>query len=87
LGSDERLKTCIAPISISPINIEYKQFIMCSEPNQLRYGVIAQELQRNNPELVRTDEYGMLSVAYIDLLVKEIAYLKNKIIELENKIK
>jgi hypothetical protein len=87
LGSDERLKTNIESLPLTSVNVEYKQFELKSEPNQLRYGVIAQDLQKEHPELVRTDEYGMLSVAYIDLLIKEIAYLKNKIIELENKIK
>jgi hypothetical protein len=86
LSSDERLKTNIEPIPISSVNIEYKQFELISDPNQLRYGVIAQELQKECPELIRTDENGTLSVAYIDLLIKEIAYLKNKIAELEKKI-
>jgi len=86
LGSDERLKTNIEPLSLTPVNVEYKQFELISEPNQLRYGVIAQELQKEHPELVRTEENGMLSVAYFDLLIKEIAYLKNKIAELENKL-
>ena len=86
LGSDMRLKTCVVPMELTSVNIEYKQFELISEPNQLRYGVIAQELLKEHPELVRTDENGMLSIAYIDLLIKEIAYLKNKIIELENKI-
>jgi hypothetical protein len=87
LGSDVRLKTKILPIVIAPVNIEYKEFELKSEIDQLRYGVIAQELQKEHPELVRTDSSGMLSVAYIDLLVKEIAYLKNKVAELEKRIK
>jgi hypothetical protein len=86
LSSDERQKTNIEPIPISSVNIEYKQFELISDPNQLRYGVIAQELQKECPELVRTDENGTLSVAYIDLLVKEIAYLKNKVAELEKRL-
>jgi hypothetical protein len=86
LGSDERLKTDIEPIKSALVNINYKEFKLISDPDQLRYGVIAQELQKTNPELVRTDENGMLSVAYIDLLVKEIAYLKDKIAELEKKL-
>jgi hypothetical protein len=86
LSSDERLKTNIKPIPISPVNVEYKQFELIDDLNQLRYGVIAQEIQKEHPELVRINEDGILSVAYIDLLVKEIAYLKNKIAELEKKI-
>lgn len=86
LASDERYKTNIQPISIHPVNVEYKQFELKCEPNQLRYGVIAQDLQKENPELVRSNSKGMLSVAYIDLLIKEIAYLKYKVCELEKKV-
>jgi hypothetical protein len=57
---------------------------MKSDLTQLRYGVIAQDLARINPALVRSDDKGMLSVSYFDLLVCEIAYLKNKIRQLEN---
>jgi hypothetical protein len=87
LGSDFRIKTKIEPMVLAPVNVEYKEFELISEPDQLRYGVIAQELQKDYPELVRTDENGMLSVAYIDLLIKEIAYLKIKVAELEKLIK
>lgn len=87
LSSDERLKRNVCSLSILPINVDYKQFELVTEPNQVRYGVIAQELQKEHPELIRTDENGMLTVAYIDLLVKEVAYLKCKITELENKIR
>jgi hypothetical protein len=86
LSSDNRLKMNIEPISLSPIEVEYKQFNLCSEPSELRYGVIAQELQINNPELVRIDDKGILSVSYIDMLVKEIAILKNKVCKLEEKL-
>ena len=64
LSSDERLKTCIEAFSIAPINIEYKQFNYICEPKQLRYGVIAQELQLFNPELVKVGSDGMLGVSY-----------------------
>lgn len=86
LTSDARCKANVSSISIAPVNVEYKQFEMVNEPNQLRYGVLAQELQTNNPELVRIDCCGYLSVSYIDLLVKEIAYLKHKVCELEKKL-
>jgi hypothetical protein len=86
LTSDERYKTNVSSISIAPVNIDYKQFEMCDEPNQLRYGVLAQELHLVNPELTRINSCGYLSVAYIDLLIKEVAYLKYKISELEKKI-
>jgi hypothetical protein len=83
LSSDKRLKNNIKPIDLRSVNIKYKQFELKSEPGQIRYGVIAQDLQKENPELVRTDKDGILSVAYIDLLIKEISALKNRITELE----
>jgi hypothetical protein len=86
LSSDEKQKTNIVPLTIAPINIEYKQFELISEPNVIRYGVIAQELQKTNPELIRCGKDGIMSVAYIDLLVKEIASLKSRVCELERKL-
>jgi len=83
LSSDIRLKQNIVEINKKEIDVEYKQFELKSEPNQLRYGVIAQELEKVNPELVRTDKNGIKSVAYIDLLVMEIAALKSRIKKLE----
>ena len=83
MSSDEILKTCIEPIIISRINVDYKQFNFINEPTQLRYGAIANLLQKDYPELVRTGNDGTLGVSYNDLFVREIAYLKNKVNELE----
>ena len=76
IGSDKRLKTNIIPISEEEIQIDYMQFERKDDLGRIRYGVIAQELELGNPELVYTDEKGMKSVGYIDLLVREIVYLK-----------
>ncbi len=86
LSSDERLKTNISTIVTSPIDVEYKEFELISEPGQRRYGILAQDLQKEHPELVREDSEGMLSVAYVDLLVMEVASLKKRNIELENRL-
>ena len=86
LSSDIILKDNIIPIPINPLNIDYKQFVMKSNPDQIRYGVIAQDLQVNYPELVSEGSQGLLSVSYTDLLVREVAYLKEKIKELERRI-
>ena len=83
--SDARLKTKIQPISLDPVEAAYKEFEMIDTPGIKRYGVIAQELIKTNPELVRCEE-GIYSVNYIDLLIKEIAILKAKVEELEKKI-
>jgi len=87
LTSDARLKTNIQSISIAPVNVDYKQFELISNPGHLRYGVIAQELLCENPELVGTGDNGMLSVSYTDLLVREIASLKCRVAELEKNLK
>jgi hypothetical protein len=84
--SDCRCKTNILNIPIQPIDVDYKVFNICNEPNQLRYGVIAQDLIQTNPELVREDSNGILSVSYIDLLIKEVSYLKCKVKGLEEKL-
>lgn len=86
LTSDKRLKTNIQSISIAPVDIEYKQFELISEPNQLRYGVIAQDLEKVNPELVKVNCEGILGVSYTDLLIKEVAYLKCEVKLLKNEI-
>lgn len=85
LTSDASLKDKIVPIPIGSIDVEYKQFVLKKNPDKVRYGVIAQDLQKTNPELVSEGSDGMLSVNYIDLLIKEIASLKARVEELENK--
>ena len=87
LSSDERLKQNIKLITSLPIDINcYKSFNLKSDPTQLRYGVTAQSIQKTNPELVRTDEKGIMSVAYIDLIMNELFYLRNKVTELETQL-
>jgi hypothetical protein len=87
LTSDRALKKKIKNIPISPIKAKYKQFVMKDNPDQIRYGIIAQDLQKDNPELVSKGADGMLTVSYIDLLIKEIASLKARVEELEKKCK
>lgn len=86
LSSDRRLKTNIKSITdLSKFNkIKFVQFNLKSDPDQLRFGVIAQDIEEVAPELIRTDNAGMKSVAYIDLLIIKIAELESRIVELEN---
>ena len=88
LSSDRRLKTNIRPISdLSKFSkVVFVQFNMKSEPGQLRYGVIAQSVEKIAPELVRTDSSGMKSVAYVDLLCGKVVYLENRINHLNHMI-
>jgi hypothetical protein len=86
LSSDKNIKTNMQSISKSAPDIEYKQFELKSDLGQLRYGVIAQDLEKTHPELIRINSAGVLNVAYIDLLVLEIYHLKERVKELENKL-
>jgi len=83
LSSDKRLKTKIKDLEIEPININWKQFELKSEAGQKRYGVIAQELEKDHPSFIRTNAEGMKSVAYIDLLIAKVAELEARINKLE----
>lgn len=83
LSSDLRLKADIKPLN-KRINLNYYQYRFKSDTSQVRYGVVAQELEKTNPELVRTDKDGMKSVAYVDLLIAKIAELEQRIKALED---
>lgn len=84
LSSDKRLKRNIKTLTniAKPIwvNFEMKN----DTTHRQRSGVIAQELEKTNPEFVYTDEKGIKSVAYIDLLITKIAELESRIKALEN---
>ena len=84
LNSDRRLKRNIKSIDTSRKNIRFVEFQM-NNSNDKRYGVIAQEVEEVVPELVRTNDDGKKSVAYIDLLIMKIAELEERIKQLENK--
>jgi hypothetical protein len=84
LSSDRRLKENISYIkNLHKFDVDFVQFNLKAEPNILRFGVIAQDLEKVAPELVRTDSEGMKSVAYIDLLCVKIAQLEQRVTELE----
>ena len=79
LSSDKRLKNNIKEIDTKHIGVNWKNFELKSEPGVKRSGVIAQELEEKHPEFVRTDDQGMKSVAYIDLLIAKIAELEARL--------
>ena len=83
LSSDERLKENIEKASGNRVKIDWKTFELKTEKGQKRYGVIAQELEKTNPEFVRKDTQGFKSVAYIDLLIAKIAELESRLEKLE----
>ena len=83
-SSDERLKENIKELS-GNVEVNWKTFELKVEKGQKRYGVIAQELEKTNPEFVKEDSNGFKSVNYIDLLIAKIAELEQRIQLIENK--
>ena len=80
LSSDERLKENIQDFDYEQyIKMDVKTYELKSEKGIKRTGVIAQELEVNHPEFVRTDEEGMKSVAYTDLLMAKVAELEARL--------
>ncbi len=83
LSSDERLKENVKKVCNNRVKADWKTFELKTDKGQKRYGVIAQELEKTNPEFVREDSEGFKSVAYIDLLIAKIAELETRIQKLE----
>ena len=84
LSSDKRLKHKIKDVDYDDyIKMDVKTYELKSEKGVKRTGVIAQELEVNHPEFVRTDSEGMKSVAYTDLLMAKIAELEARLEKLE----
>jgi hypothetical protein len=53
--------------------------------NQIHYGYIAQDMQDLYPNQVSTDNDGMMSLNYIEILVKKVHDLEKEIQLLKNK--
>ncbi len=83
LSSDERKKKDIKDLEPLAINANWKSFKLKTFPNQYRTGVVAQELEKQHPEFVRTDSDGYKSVAYVDLLIAKVAELEARLAKLE----
>jgi hypothetical protein len=83
LSSDERLKENIKDVSVSHIDVSWKTFNLIDSPNEIRYGVIAQELEEKHPEFVTSDDRDYKAVKYVDLLIAKIAELETRIKTLE----
>lgn len=85
LSSDFRMKEDVSTLEPKNIDAKWKKFrFVEDESKAIRHGVIAQELEEVHPEFVVTDEKGMKSVRYVDLLVAKIAELEARIEKLEN---
>ena len=82
LSSDRRLKDKIKPLKNS-FTVDFVEFEMKKRKGDKRYGVIAQDVEQEHPELVYTDEEGTKQVKYIDLLIGKVAELEQRIKMLE----
>lgn len=84
-GSDIRLKSDIQPLENTLGKIMLLRgvsYVMkADETKERKIGVIAQELEKEYPELVATDDKGMKSVAYANLtavLIEAVKELKSE---------
>lgn len=90
LSSDFNLKKNIKPLQNTDWTnkIDFKQFQFKDDPKKkVRFGVIAQDIEKLAPDLVSTDEQGNKAVAYIDLLIAKIVEMDKRIKDLEYKLK
>lgn len=86
--SDERLKTNIKPLEQTGniCKVEVKEFEFKDKPGVKQIGVIAQDLQKEFPDLVQENDDGYLSIKeskLVYLLLNEIKELKQRIELLE----
>ena len=79
LSSDERLKENIKKLEPKVISTKWKTFNLKDSEEDYRVGVIAQELEVEHPEFVVTNDEGLKSVKYIDLLISKIAELEARL--------
>jgi hypothetical protein len=81
-GSDIKLKSEIKDLSA---NVDEIQPVSYIKHGNKEYGVIAQELRKHFPHMVKEDKKGMLGVDYtqlIPLLILEVKELKRQVLEL-----
>ena len=72
------------------MKLKPSQFTFKSDnTKKVHYGFIAQEVQNAFPDLVSTDETGMLTLNYLDiiaLMIQEIKDLKMTVQEIQKKV-
>jgi hypothetical protein len=90
LSSDRRLKRNISPLRNTDWTkgIRFVSYVLKADSSKTtRYGVIAQDLEKIAPELVKTDKTGMKAVSYTDLIIAKIANMEQRINDLESEVK
>jgi len=87
LNSDARIKHNIYPIQTRDSGIKFMEFELNSTPGVKRYGVIAQQLlELGHYELVEGNDEDTYKVKYIDLIIKELAFLKSELSNVKNEL-
>ena len=81
-SSDRRLKDIISRDG----DVAYFKW-KDGKDNKTHIGYIAQEIQKDNPDQVKVEENGTLSVNYVEMLVQKVRDLEKKLEELEKKLK
>ena len=72
-------KTEIELVGKETTSIPIRKYKYKSGDNdKLRYGVVAEDIESNYPELVETDAEGVKGIKYIDLLVRKIAEIETE---------
>ncbi len=89
IWSDERLKNVQGRIDkvlakLKNINPVYFYWKSNTQNNDLQIGLVAQELEKEFPELVSTDQSGLKSVAYDKLSVILLAAMQEQQAQLDN---
>lgn len=87
--SDKRLKQNIKPLKKLDWvdNIKFVQFESKDDKtHRERFGVLAQDVEEVNSDLVYTNEDGFKGVAYTDLIIAKLAAMEKKISELTQKV-
>ena len=88
LSSDSRLKKNITPYNVGEIKTNWVWFEWKDKniQNRKQLGLIAQELEKTNPEFVITDTEGYKSVAYTEVLIAKMAEKDREIEDLTTRI-
>ncbi|QQO98146.1 tail protein [Maribacter phage Molly_5] len=86
LSSDKRLKKNIKTLRGDDLDLRWVQFNRIDD-GSFQLGLIAQEVEKTNPEFVLTDKTGFKSVKYIDVLIAKMAEKDRKDRDKDAKIK
>ena len=85
-NSDRRLKKDIQDFKPRKIKTKLKTYRFKEDDSRTRVGVIAQDLQKERPEMVTENADGMLQVSYIDYLLERVEHQEDEITELKDRM-